>query len=222
MLERDPKSRISAHEVLCELSITLSLEFYLLLSQTALYPCHSFLNSYMDYFLSLGNPWIVDDRVAPDKPLDSAVLSRLKQFSAMHKLKKMALRVCFVYIFTAFNTQIDLYSLDHLAIVSDHQIIDLYFYLFFIETKMSLSKSKDKILKTTRIPASYNERIYIDKQKPTPHSFHKSLPFLILSIKEFQDWGITQELPILLIIQIHNFVALLQFKNRLSYHFFCA
>ncbi|KAF3445397.1 hypothetical protein FNV43_RR10573 [Rhamnella rubrinervis] len=56
MLERDPKSRISAHEVLC-------------------------------------NPWIVDDRVAPDKPLDSAVLSRLKQFSAMHKLKKMALRV---------------------------------------------------------------------------------------------------------------------------------
>lgn len=26
MLERDPRSRISAHEVLCELSITLSLE----------------------------------------------------------------------------------------------------------------------------------------------------------------------------------------------------
>ena len=33
-----------------------------------------------------GHPWIVDDRVAPDKPLDSAVLSRLKQFSAMNKL----------------------------------------------------------------------------------------------------------------------------------------
>ncbi|KAE8684407.1 Calcium-dependent protein kinase 4 [Hibiscus syriacus] len=56
MLERDPKNRISAHEVLC-------------------------------------HPWIVDDRVAPDKPLDSAVLSRLKKFSAMNKLKKMALRV---------------------------------------------------------------------------------------------------------------------------------
>ncbi|XP_021603522.1 calcium-dependent protein kinase 11 isoform X2 [Manihot esculenta] len=56
MLERDPRRRISAHEVLC-------------------------------------NPWIVDDRVAPDKPLDSAVLSRLKKFSAMNKLKKMALRV---------------------------------------------------------------------------------------------------------------------------------
>lgn len=31
--------------------------------------------------------------LAPDKPLDSAVLSRLRQFSAMNKLKKMALRV---------------------------------------------------------------------------------------------------------------------------------
>ncbi|GFS36657.1 calcium-dependent protein kinase 2 [Actinidia rufa] len=41
----------------------------------------------------LCHPWIVDDRLAPDKPLDSAVLSRLKQFSDMHKLKKMALRV---------------------------------------------------------------------------------------------------------------------------------
>ncbi|KAL5558459.1 hypothetical protein UlMin_034670 [Ulmus minor] len=56
MLERDPRRRISAHEVLC-------------------------------------HPWIVDDTVAPDKPLDSAVLARLKQFSAMNKLKKMALRV---------------------------------------------------------------------------------------------------------------------------------
>jgi len=42
-----------------------------------------------------GHPWIVDDTVAPDKPLDSAVISRLKQFSAMNKVKKMALRVCF-------------------------------------------------------------------------------------------------------------------------------
>ncbi|XP_022895308.1 calcium-dependent protein kinase 11-like [Olea europaea var. sylvestris] len=55
MLDRDPRRRISAHEVLC-------------------------------------HPWIVDDTVAPDKPLGSAVLSRLKQFCAMNKLKKMALR----------------------------------------------------------------------------------------------------------------------------------
>ncbi|KAL9245488.1 hypothetical protein vseg_019134 [Gypsophila vaccaria] len=42
---------------------------------------------------ALCHPWIVDDTVAPDKPLDSAVLSRLKQFSAMNRVKKMALRV---------------------------------------------------------------------------------------------------------------------------------
>ncbi|XP_022151392.1 calcium-dependent protein kinase 26-like [Momordica charantia] len=41
----------------------------------------------------LCHPWLQVDGVAPDKPLDSAVLSRLKQFSAMNKLKKMALRV---------------------------------------------------------------------------------------------------------------------------------
>ncbi|KAF3967423.1 hypothetical protein CMV_008579 [Castanea mollissima] len=55
MLDRNPKQRPKAHEVLC-------------------------------------HPWIADDN-APDKPIDSAVLSRLKKFSAMNKLKKMALRV---------------------------------------------------------------------------------------------------------------------------------
>ncbi|XP_020689725.1 calcium-dependent protein kinase 24-like isoform X2 [Dendrobium catenatum] len=56
MLNRDPKLRFTAHQVLC-------------------------------------HPWIVDDTVAPDRPLDSAVVSRLKHFSAMNKLKKLALRV---------------------------------------------------------------------------------------------------------------------------------
>ncbi|PON82571.1 Calcium dependent protein kinase [Trema orientale] len=56
MLIRDPRRRISAHDVLC-------------------------------------HPWVQIDGVAPDKPLDSAVLSRLKQFSAMNKLKKMAIKV---------------------------------------------------------------------------------------------------------------------------------
>lgn len=41
----------------------------------------------------LSHPWICENGVAPDRPLDPAVLSRLKQFSAMNKLKKMALRV---------------------------------------------------------------------------------------------------------------------------------
>ncbi|GFZ02561.1 calcium-dependent protein kinase 20 [Actinidia rufa] len=56
MLVRDPKKRLTAHEVLC-------------------------------------HPWVQIEGVAPDKPLDSAVLSRLKQFSAMNKLKKIAIRV---------------------------------------------------------------------------------------------------------------------------------
>ncbi|KAL2345324.1 hypothetical protein Fmac_006609 [Flemingia macrophylla] len=42
---------------------------------------------------ALRHPWIQVDGVAPDKPLDSSVMSRLKQFSVMNKLKKMALKV---------------------------------------------------------------------------------------------------------------------------------
>ncbi|KAK9170242.1 hypothetical protein Syun_002382 [Stephania yunnanensis] len=56
MLVRDPRRRLTAHQVLC-------------------------------------HPWVQVNGVAPDKPLDSAVLSRLKQFSAMNKLKKMAIRI---------------------------------------------------------------------------------------------------------------------------------
>ncbi|KFK30978.1 hypothetical protein AALP_AA6G052800 [Arabis alpina] len=39
----------------------------------------------------LEHPWITTE--APDKPLDNVVLSRLKQFQAMNKLKKLALKV---------------------------------------------------------------------------------------------------------------------------------
>ncbi|KAE8717065.1 Calcium-dependent protein kinase 1 [Hibiscus syriacus] len=56
MLVRDPKKRITAHEV-------------------------------------LRHAWVAVDGMAMDKPLDSVVLSRMKQFSAMNKLKKMALKV---------------------------------------------------------------------------------------------------------------------------------
>ncbi|KAJ7546744.1 hypothetical protein O6H91_08G052800 [Diphasiastrum complanatum] len=41
----------------------------------------------------LNHPWIREDGEAPDEPLDNAVLSRMKQFSAMNKLKKLALKV---------------------------------------------------------------------------------------------------------------------------------
>ncbi|KAJ9567944.1 hypothetical protein OSB04_003910 [Centaurea solstitialis] len=41
----------------------------------------------------LEHPWIKEDGEASDKPIDSAVLSRMKQFRAMNKLKKLALKV---------------------------------------------------------------------------------------------------------------------------------
>ncbi|KAM7500963.1 hypothetical protein LguiA_025377 [Lonicera macranthoides] len=41
----------------------------------------------------LDHPWLREGGEASDKPIDSAVLSRLKQFRAMNKLKKLALKV---------------------------------------------------------------------------------------------------------------------------------
>ncbi|KAM0953974.1 putative protein kinase CAMK-CDPK family [Dioscorea sansibarensis] len=44
-------------------------------------------------FEVLNHPWVKEDGEAPDTPLDNAVLNRLKQFRAMNKFKKAALRV---------------------------------------------------------------------------------------------------------------------------------
>ncbi|KAK9147353.1 hypothetical protein Scep_006110 [Stephania cephalantha] len=41
----------------------------------------------------LNHPWMREDGDASDKPIDIAVLSRMKQFRAMNKLKKVALKV---------------------------------------------------------------------------------------------------------------------------------
>jgi calcium-dependent protein kinase len=41
----------------------------------------------------LNHEWARENGEAPDKPLDSAVLTRMKQFSAMNKMKKLALKV---------------------------------------------------------------------------------------------------------------------------------
>ncbi|XP_066361661.1 LOW QUALITY PROTEIN: calcium-dependent protein kinase 15-like [Miscanthus floridulus] len=41
----------------------------------------------------LNHPWIREDGEASDKPLDITVISRMKQFRAMNKLKKVALKV---------------------------------------------------------------------------------------------------------------------------------
>uniref|UniRef100_A0A0E0GG82 non-specific serine/threonine protein kinase n=1 Tax=Oryza nivara TaxID=4536 RepID=A0A0E0GG82_ORYNI len=47
----------------------------------------------LSVFFKPGHPWICENGVATDQALDPSVISRLKQFSAMNKLKKLALRV---------------------------------------------------------------------------------------------------------------------------------
>ncbi|ONK80539.1 uncharacterized protein A4U43_C01F18950 [Asparagus officinalis] len=42
---------------------------------------------------ALNHPWVREDGIASDKPIDIAVLTRMKQFRAMNKLKKVALKV---------------------------------------------------------------------------------------------------------------------------------
>ncbi|KAL6524864.1 Calcium-dependent protein kinase 29 [Orobanche minor] len=42
---------------------------------------------------ALDHPWLTKDGEASDKPIDSAVLLRMKQFRAMNKLKRLALKV---------------------------------------------------------------------------------------------------------------------------------
>ena len=46
-----------------------------------------------NFMVDVEHPWIKEDGEASDKPIDSAVLSRMKQFRAMNKLKKLALKV---------------------------------------------------------------------------------------------------------------------------------
>ena len=41
----------------------------------------------------LKHPWLKQEGFASDKPLDNVVLSRMKKFAAMNKLKKTALMV---------------------------------------------------------------------------------------------------------------------------------
>ncbi|KAK9084826.1 hypothetical protein Sjap_025237 [Stephania japonica] len=75
MLNMDPKKRLTSAQVLGMLGLNVQvLELNLFGGD----PDH---------------PWIKDGGEASDKPMDSAVLSRLKQFRAMNKLRKLALKV---------------------------------------------------------------------------------------------------------------------------------
>ncbi|XP_077251264.1 calcium-dependent protein kinase 1-like isoform X2 [Tasmannia lanceolata] len=47
----------------------------------------------LSVFFKPDHPWVREDGDAPDKPIDITVLTRMKQFRAMNKLKKIALKV---------------------------------------------------------------------------------------------------------------------------------
>lgn len=93
MLTADPKRRISAADVLRKY---LLKTFYGATTQ-----CKVLEDSIIGSFLILRfallfcaeHPWLREGGEASDKPIDSAVLSRMKQFRAMNKLKKLALKV---------------------------------------------------------------------------------------------------------------------------------
>ncbi|KAK3008508.1 hypothetical protein RJ639_013216 [Escallonia herrerae] len=72
MLTKDPKKRITAAQALANWLTFNVIRF-------------------MMYVLE--HPWLKEDGKASDKPIDSAVLIRMKQFRAMNKLKKLALKV---------------------------------------------------------------------------------------------------------------------------------
>lgn len=52
--------------------------------------------------MHLEHPWLKEDGEASDTPMNSAVLIRMKQFRAMNKLKKVALKVVHKYIYICF------------------------------------------------------------------------------------------------------------------------
>ncbi|MBA0591635.1 hypothetical protein Gorai_008640, partial [Gossypium raimondii] len=91
MLCSQPSERLTAHEVYDHVEMhkvaTLLHPGMLRFSVSSIAAKLLFEN------VSQSHPWISQNGVAPDRALDPAVLSRLKQFSAMNKLKKMALRV---------------------------------------------------------------------------------------------------------------------------------
>ena len=113
VLIRDPKKRLTAHQVLCEYYYCHQSTIVLLAA------CCAGVRSMADRAPPpasscsiAGHPWLQTIGSVPDKPLDSAVLSRLKQFSAMNKLKKMALRVSLLFLPCCVNVKIEGYMFE--------------------------------------------------------------------------------------------------------------
>ena len=74
------------------------------------------------------HPWLKESGEASDKPIDSAVIFRMKQFRAMYKLKKLALKVSLrdwdsltMGLISSANTRCDdkRTDLDHTLVIMD-------------------------------------------------------------------------------------------------------
>ncbi|KAJ0086890.1 hypothetical protein Patl1_09483 [Pistacia atlantica] len=81
MLTKDPKKRITAADTLAGERI----------SGGKVSPSLNSLDVYVKGFGS--HPWLQVGAETSDKPIDSAVLTRMKQFRAMNKMKKLALKI---------------------------------------------------------------------------------------------------------------------------------
>ena len=113
VLIRDPSKRLTAHQVLCE----YYYYYYTIAVCAACSACCAGVRAMADRAPPpagsiAGHPWLQTIGSVPDKPLDSAVLSRLKQFSAMNKLKKMALRVSLLFLPCCVNVKIEGYMFE--------------------------------------------------------------------------------------------------------------
>lgn len=60
-----------------------------------------FTDDYYDLYYAFKpeHPWLKENGEASDRPIDNVVLSRMKQFRAMNKMKKLALKVWFYLSF---------------------------------------------------------------------------------------------------------------------------
>lgn len=97
MLNSDPKERFTAAQVLGKhIFFAVVASLWVPFSLKSLEFIYNFVIHWGNQWIfcvTTDHPWIKEDGEAPDKPLDNAVLNRLKQFRAMNQFKKVALRV---------------------------------------------------------------------------------------------------------------------------------
>ncbi|KVI06234.1 Calcium-binding EF-hand [Cynara cardunculus var. scolymus] len=85
MLVRDPNRRLTAHEILCESSI-LHIQYHLRLQKMLPFSINKIL---LRTTFWESHPWVQVDGVAPDKPLDSAVITETLSEEEIVGMKQM-------------------------------------------------------------------------------------------------------------------------------------